>query len=63
MSIKIEKKITGYEVAKPEDEVAKKESNVASIAPLLERDEILVGQTYKSKPRIPNMLCISPSMM
>ncbi len=49
MSIKIEKKITGYEVAKPEDETATKESNVASIAPLLERDEILVGQTYKIK--------------
>ncbi len=49
MSIKIEKKITGYEVVKPEDEKVKKESNVASIAPLLERDEVLVGQTYKIK--------------
>ena len=48
MSIKIEKKITAYEVAKPEDE-AQKESNVASIAPLLERDEVLVGSTYKIK--------------
>ncbi len=48
MSIKIEKKITAYEVAKPEDEV-KKESNVTPIAPLLERDEVLVGQTYKIK--------------
>ncbi len=48
MSIKIESKITAYEVAKPEDE-AKKESNVTAIAPLLERDDILVGQTYKIK--------------
>ncbi len=48
MSIKIEKKITAYEVAKSEDEV-KKESNVTPIAPLLERDEVLVGQTYKIK--------------
>jgi len=46
MSIKIEKKITGYAVAKPEDE---KESNVAHIAPLLERDDILEGNTYKIK--------------
>ncbi|MDQ7059356.1 MAG: TSCPD domain-containing protein, partial [Ghiorsea sp.] len=49
MSIKIEKKITGYAVVKPEDEAEKQESKVASIAPLLERDEILVGQTYKIK--------------
>ena len=49
MSIKIEKKITAYEVAKPEDEAAKKENNVTAIAPLLERDEILIGQTYKIK--------------
>lgn len=46
MSIKIEKKITGYAVAKPEDE---QESNVAHIAPLLERDDILEGSTYKIK--------------
>ncbi|NOR72838.1 MAG: TSCPD domain-containing protein [Mariprofundaceae bacterium] len=46
MSIKIEKKITGYAVAKPEDE---QESNVAHIAPLLERDDILEGNTYKIK--------------
>ncbi|MDQ6983660.1 MAG: TSCPD domain-containing protein [Ghiorsea sp.] len=49
MSIKIEKKITAYEVSKPEDEAKKQESNVASIAPLLERDEVLVGSTYKIK--------------
>ncbi len=48
MSIKIEKKITAYEVAKPEDE-AKKDNNVTAIAPLLERDEVLVGSTYKIK--------------
>jgi len=46
MGIKIEKKITGYAVAKPEDE---QESNVAHIAPLLERDDILEGTTYKIK--------------
>jgi len=50
MAIKIEKKITAYEVAKPEDKDAvKAESKVASIAPLLERDEVLVGNTYKIK--------------
>ncbi len=49
MSIKIDKKITAYEVVKPEDEANVKENNVASIAPLLERDEVLVGQTYKIK--------------
>jgi hypothetical protein len=46
MSIKIEQKITGYAVARPEDE---QESNVAHIAPLLERDDILEGNTYKIK--------------
>jgi len=49
MSIKIEKKITAYEVAKPEDETVKQNNNVASITPLLERDEVLVGSTYKIK--------------
>jgi hypothetical protein len=46
MSVKIEQKITGYAVATPEDE---QESNVAHIAPLLERDDILEGNTYKIK--------------
>jgi hypothetical protein len=46
MSIKIEQKITGYAVAKPEDE---QKNNVAHIAPLLERDDILEGNTYKIK--------------
>ena len=49
MAIKIEKKITGYDVAKPEDAAAKEEKKVASIAPLLERDDVLVGSTYKIK--------------
>jgi len=50
MAIKIEKKITAYEVAKPEDKDAVKAgSKVASIAPLLERDDVLVGNTYKIK--------------
>jgi len=48
MSIKIEKKITHYEVAKPEN-ANEKENNVAHIAPLLERDDILEGTTYKIK--------------
>ncbi len=46
MSIKIEQKITGYAVARPEDE---QEDNIAHIAPLLERDDILEGSTYKIK--------------
>jgi len=50
MSIKIEKKITAYEVVKPEDESANtQEDNVTAIAPLLERDPVLVGNTYKIK--------------
>jgi len=48
MAIQIEKKITGFEVVKPEDEKAK-ESNVTHIAPLLERDDVLEGSTYKIK--------------
>ncbi|MDX8397328.1 MAG: TSCPD domain-containing protein [Mariprofundaceae bacterium] len=46
MGIKIDKKITGYEVAKPESEAPEV---VTAIAPLLERDEVLVGNTYKIK--------------
>jgi len=52
MSIKIEKKITAYEVAKPESEAQKAEkaaAKVTQIAPLLERDDVLVGSTYKIK--------------
>lgn len=48
MSIKIEKKIVGYEVKKPED-AAKEATKVTAIAPLLERDDILEGNTYKIK--------------
>jgi len=51
MAIKIEKKITGYDVKKPEDEAKAEEkvTNVAHIAPLLERDDVLMGNTYKIK--------------
>lgn len=48
MTIKIEKKITGFDVKKPEDE-AKKEAEIHQIAPLLERDDVLMGNTYKIK--------------
>jgi len=48
MNIKIDKKITAYEVKKQGDEAAE-ESNVHQIAPLLERDDILEGSTYKIK--------------
>ena len=46
MSVKIDKRITAYEVAKADSE---KESNVTQIAPLLEREDILEGNTYKIK--------------
>ncbi|MDQ7011498.1 MAG: TSCPD domain-containing protein, partial [Mariprofundaceae bacterium] len=46
MATKIDKKITDYAVVRPEDE---QESNVTPIAPLLERDDILEGNTYKIK--------------
>ncbi len=46
MSVKIDKKITAYEVAKADGE---KESNVTQIAPLLEREDVLEGTTYKIK--------------
>ncbi|WP_100278453.1 TSCPD domain-containing protein [Mariprofundus aestuarium] len=49
MMIKIESKITGYEVKKPEDEAQKQEATIHHIAPLLERDDILEGSTYKIK--------------
>ncbi len=48
MATKIEKKITGFEVVKPEDN-AESTGNVAHIAPLLERDDVLEGSTYKIK--------------
>ena len=47
MSTKIEKKITSYEVVRPDDN--KEDDKVAHIAPLLERDDVLEGSTYKIK--------------
>jgi len=49
MSIQINKKITAYEVKKPEDEAKQEDAKVTAIAPLLERDAILEGSTYKIK--------------
>ncbi|MCR4300929.1 MAG: hypothetical protein NUV51_04905 [Sulfuricaulis sp.] len=47
MSIKINEKITGYEVLKEEPKRA--ESNVVHMHEKLERPEVLVGSTYKIK--------------
>ena len=47
MVIKIDKKITGYEVKK--DEVVPAESNVVHMHEKLERPETLIGSTYKIK--------------
>ena len=44
--VKIGGKITGYEVV---TEAEEEQNNVASIAPLLERDDVLEGSTYKIK--------------
>jgi hypothetical protein len=57
MSIKIDKKIVGYSVKKPEDAAAKpgtavvpaKEGNVIHMHEKVERPEMLVGSTYKIK--------------
>ncbi|MDX8404956.1 MAG: TSCPD domain-containing protein, partial [Mariprofundus sp.] len=49
MSIKIEQKIVGYAVKSAEDEAKQEASKVVAIAPLLERDDILEGSTYKIK--------------
>ncbi|NWF38475.1 TSCPD domain-containing protein [Mariprofundus sp. NF] len=49
MAIKIDSKITGYEVKKPGEEADKEVATVHHIAPLLERDDILEGSTYKIK--------------
>ena len=49
MAIKIDKKITAYEVKKPGEEAKQEEATVHQIAPLLERDDILEGSTYKIK--------------
>jgi len=47
MATKIEQKIAAYEVVKPESE--QMEATVTQIAPLLERDDVLEGTTYKIK--------------
>ena len=47
MTVKIEQKITGYEVAK--DEPARAENNVVHMHEKLERPELLEGSTYKIK--------------
>ena len=47
MAIKIDKKITGYEVKM--DEAAPVESNVVHMHEKLERPEMLIGSTYKLK--------------
>ena len=56
MSIKIDKKIVGYTVKKPEDEAAvqaeeakKAESNIVHMHEQIERPEMLLGSTYKIK--------------
>ena len=48
MAIKIDKKITGYEIAK-EETPAVTESNVVHMHEKLERPEMLLGSTYKIK--------------
>ncbi len=47
MATKIEQKIAAYEVVKPDAEQT--EATVTQIAPLLERDDVLEGTTYKIK--------------
>src|SRR3990172_12659927 len=50
MTIKIEQKITGYEVAKKDEREGKPaESNVVHMHEKVERPEILLGSTYKIK--------------
>ena len=48
MAIKIDNKITGYEVVK-KDEPGRAESNVVLMHEKLERPEMLIGSTYKLK--------------
>jgi hypothetical protein len=50
MAVKIEKKIVGYEVAKADDDKQAKTTAVAPKETLLQRSEVLGGQTYKVKP-------------
>jgi len=49
MTIKIDDKITGYEVVKDEPESKRAESNVVHMHEKLERPEMLLGSTYKIK--------------
>jgi hypothetical protein len=49
MPIKIEQKITGYEVAKKDEPKRAAEGNVVQMHEKLERPEMLVGSTYKLK--------------
>jgi hypothetical protein len=49
MTIKIDKKITGYEVVKKDEEAKRAESNVVHMHEKLERPEVLLGSTYKIK--------------
>jgi len=47
MTTRIEKPITGYEVVTPDKD--DEQGKVTQIAPLLERDDVLEGNTYKIK--------------
>jgi hypothetical protein len=49
MAIKIDEKITGYEVVKKDEEPKRAESNVVQMHEKLERPEVLLGSTYKLK--------------
>ena len=49
MAIKIDQKITGYEVVKKEDPQPAPESNVVHMHEKLERPDMLLGSTYKIK--------------
>ena len=49
MAIKIDDKITGYEVVKQDEEPKRAESNVVQMHEKLERPEVLLGSTYKLK--------------
>jgi len=48
-AVKIDQKITGFAVAKADEVETNEGDNVTAISPLLERDEVLVGSTYKIK--------------
>ncbi len=48
VTTKIEQKITGYAVVNDQEEMSEPD-NITAIAPLLERDDVLEGSTYKIK--------------